>query len=48
MTTDFLVELILSGHDVWLLEDEETSGNGLYQKPREPQILTQPLQENST
>lgn len=28
MVTNFIVELVLSGHDVFLLEDEETHGRG--------------------
>lgn len=28
MATAFLVDLILSGHEVFLLEDEETNGGG--------------------
>lgn len=30
MATNFLVDLILSGHDVFLLDDEETYGHGEY------------------
>lgn len=39
MATDFIVELVLTGHDVFLLEDERTHGRGAssgYQKNSRP------------